>query len=133
MTKGEMFAGCADQSLLNDLASQSTSCGKYGTHGRTHCGRCVPCLIRRAAFNASHVPDRTEYKFQDLAIRDPQHYLYDDVQAMRYAVHQMRNGRFDEWATGSISSAQLGNTSPYLGIARRGLDEAATFLHSLGI
>lgn len=51
-TKGEMMRECLDQDLLQKWAADSTSCGRFRTYNRQHCGRCVPCLIRRAAFLA---------------------------------------------------------------------------------
>lgn len=58
-TKGEML-GQARHPQLARLASQSYSCGK-GKRGNGQCGRCVPCLIRRAAFDAAGVRDGTPY------------------------------------------------------------------------
>ena len=49
-TKGEMLVNCAEQELLRKFARTTTSCGRFGHYGMRHCGRCVPCLIRRAAF-----------------------------------------------------------------------------------
>lgn len=49
-TKGEMLAVCAKDSLIiRQIASDTYSCGR-GKRLNKHCGRCVPCLIRRAAF-----------------------------------------------------------------------------------
>ena len=48
-TKGEMLKGCADQAFLRKYAHTSTSCGRYARNGYKHCGRCLPCLIRRNA------------------------------------------------------------------------------------
>ncbi|MBN8979585.1 MAG: hypothetical protein J0I08_24265 [Rhizobiales bacterium] len=58
-TKGEMMDGCLNQDLLRKLAGDSLSCahpaaGRWiksagGRHA--HCGHCVPCLIRQAAFD----------------------------------------------------------------------------------
>ena len=50
-TKGEMLAACSDQPFLRTVAHASTSCGRYARNGYKHCGRCLPCLIRRAAFH----------------------------------------------------------------------------------
>lgn len=51
-TKGEMLRECLDQSLLSEEAGASTSCGRFQRFNYTHCGRCVPCQIRRGAFIA---------------------------------------------------------------------------------
>src|SRR5690606_33855127 len=58
-TKGELLVGCEHQNLLQTLASQSTSCGRFGRYGYKHCGRCIPCLVRRAAFLKWGQPDKT--------------------------------------------------------------------------
>jgi len=58
-TKGEMLAN-ARHADLQELASRSYSCGK-GKRGNGQCGRCVPCLIRRASFQAAAVQDGTTY------------------------------------------------------------------------
>ena len=66
MTKGEMVKACADQAYLLDVLSASNSCGKrarkqFFTDNRqaTHCGRCMPCMYRKAALVG--YPDRTVY------------------------------------------------------------------------
>lgn len=50
MTKGEMMAACQVPDVLAQVASQATSCGRFVRNGYKHCGRCVPCLVRRASF-----------------------------------------------------------------------------------
>lgn len=49
-TKGEMLRECLNQELLAVHAHQTTSCGRFKQFGYSHCGRCVPCQVRRAAF-----------------------------------------------------------------------------------
>mgnify|MGYP001001447098 FL=1 len=66
-TKGEMLQECKNQDLVQSLVCSTTSCGKYLTHGRTHCGRCVPCMVRRAAFLKAGMEDSTIYKYRDLS------------------------------------------------------------------
>ncbi|MGC0239576.1 Qat anti-phage system QueC-like protein QatC [Arthrobacter sp. SD76] len=51
-TKGEMLQECLDQPLLMTEAAISTSCGRFQRFNYQHCGRCVPCQIRRAAFTS---------------------------------------------------------------------------------
>lgn len=68
MTKGEMLAQCADQTLLARFACDSTSCGRFRTYNRTHCGRCVPCMVRKAAIQRWGISDTTRYKFTNLSL-----------------------------------------------------------------
>lgn len=78
-TKGEML-GQAHHPDLGALASATYSCGK-GKRANGQCGRCVPCLIRRASFHASGVRDDTVY-LNDLRASSRN----DDVLAARHAV-----------------------------------------------
>lgn len=87
-TKGEMLAECLDQSALSDLATMSTSCGRFQRYGYQHCGRCLPCQIRRAAFIRWGQPDSTDYRFVDLGQQDADHAAFDDVRAVSVALAQ---------------------------------------------
>ncbi len=64
-TKGEMLAGTMDPDLLALTAPLTMSCshpevGRYhGTTPGNHCGYCVPCIIRRAAFQRAGMPHGT--------------------------------------------------------------------------
>jgi 7-cyano-7-deazaguanine synthase in queuosine biosynthesis len=55
-TKGIMVNECADREFLLNVLKDSNSCGKRTTHQymydnplANHCGRCMPCMYRRAA------------------------------------------------------------------------------------
>ena len=62
-TKGEMLKECLDQAFLAERAHTTTSCGRFLRWGYMHCGRCVPCLIRRAAFGKWGIADSTDVEF----------------------------------------------------------------------
>lgn len=79
-TKGEMLAE-AHFPNLQSLVSNSYSCGK-GKRINAQCGRCVPCLIRRASFASAGVEDLTNYKWSNLSLIP----TADDVLATRTAV-----------------------------------------------
>jgi len=57
-TKGEAVSGCGNQGLLRQLAPVSASCAKRGhtftwvNKSALNCGRCMPCIYRRAALHA---------------------------------------------------------------------------------
>lgn len=82
-TKGEMLAR-ARHPQLSELAASTYSCGK-GKRANGQCGRCVPCLIRRASFHAAGMHDDTVY-LNDL----PANSRSDDVLAARHAVAKYR-------------------------------------------
>lgn len=56
-TKGEMVFECLNQSVLNELFSESASCGKRGhtahwdIKNAKQCGVCMPCIYRRASLH----------------------------------------------------------------------------------
>ena len=85
-TKGEITSGCKDQPLLESLATQSTSCSRFKQCGYKHCGRCVPCLVRRAAFERWKGSDSTVYRFDDLGRDDPNYAGFDDVRSTMMAI-----------------------------------------------
>jgi hypothetical protein len=131
-TKGEMLTSCKDQALLKRFASISTSCGRFARNAFTHCGRCVPCLIRRAAFHHWGTRDATEYVYKDLSLPDAKHKNFEDVRAAGMAVEYVRLGGVEDWMGASLSSSQIGDRRPYVNLARRGLKELGDFLGAVG-
>ncbi|MDZ4366977.1 MAG: Qat anti-phage system QueC-like protein QatC [Afipia sp.] len=111
-TKGEMLAQ-GHHPRLAELAAGTYSCGK-GKRANGQCGRCVPCLIRRASFHTAGLPDGTLY-LNDLRASSRN----DDVLAARHAV-----------------AAHYGNTPRDLGrwVARAGPlpADAATRARTIG-
>ncbi len=74
-TKGEMAAQCRDQAFLQQTAGSTMSCSsplsrRYdpdpAERSPKHCGRCVPCLIRRAALLEAFGSDNTPYRIANL-------------------------------------------------------------------
>ena len=89
-TKGEMIVDCQNQTLLKKAAVDTVSCGKWKRSG-TQCGRCVPCLIRRASFNTATYNDNTPYQFPILndVIKNPNN--RDDLMSMIVAIQSLEN------------------------------------------
>jgi hypothetical protein len=134
MTKGEMLTECKNQPLLKQLIGATTSCGRYARTGFRQCGRCVPCLVRRASFVRWGEADSTRggYKYGRLGTPNRDHRDFDDVRSVAYAIYKAQTRGFKAWAGGNLNSAQLGSTTVYEGVAQRGLDELETFLASQG-
>lgn len=135
MTKGEMLTKCLDQDLIEEFAHLTTSCGRYGVYNNTHCGRCVPCLVRRASFFywKGKEFDQTEYKFNDLAINDDNHANFDDVFSMRMAVLNRAEMGTSRWIGASLSSNLIESKKLYQNTVERGLLEMQEFLADLGL
>lgn len=132
-TKGEMLTGCADQSFLKSEAALSTSCGRYKTHGYKHCGRCMPCQIRRAAFLAWGIKDKTDYVFENLGREDENHARFDDVRSAAMAIEEVRLEGIDYWLGATLSSTLLGDTSSLKDMVKRGLSEIAALHRKYGV
>ncbi|PYF74099.1 Qat anti-phage system QueC-like protein QatC [Pedobacter nutrimenti] len=68
-TKGEMFVECSNQIFLQKIYQDSISCGKRGrrqfhfdnTNEKHNCGRCMPCIYRRAALNKAGLDNENHY------------------------------------------------------------------------
>lgn len=133
VTKGDMLLNSARQDVLKQYAYQTVSCGKYRVHNSTHCGRCVPCLIRRAAFKKWGEPDQTEYKFDDLSSDDRNHARYMDVQSVGIAVAKMEADGLDAFIGMSLDSTVLDDTAPFKNVVSEGLSEIKVLLHEYGL
>ena len=68
-TKGQMFADLAEEfgkAEASTFLSRTHSCGAtgqraFGVSLLTQCGVCFGCVVRKASFHASGIPDRTDY------------------------------------------------------------------------
>ena len=133
LTKGEMLVHCTNQLLLDDLASASTSCGRYKQFGYKHCGRCVPCLIRRAAFLRAVRADKTSYKYGDLSINSAERMRFDDVRSAKMAVEQARTLGLDRWLGASLASPRITDAPQLRSMVGRGLAELDALLIASGV
>ncbi|WP_198030903.1 Qat anti-phage system QueC-like protein QatC [Cupriavidus sp. amp6] len=118
MTKGQMAANCADLAFLRREARKTMSCSSPGNrrfdpdpeerHQR-HCGRCVPCLIRRAAIRMALGRDKTPYR-----VRNLRHHVLDtnkaegkDVRSFQLALSRLADNpgraRFDIHRPGPLT------------------------------
>jgi hypothetical protein len=127
-TKGELMAECQNQALLGQLVGESTSCGRYGYYNYTHCGRCVPCLVRRAAFLKAGLSDTTpKYHFPKLtkAGRDDG---ANDIGAVAAAVIRYETLGIRRLIAGQLWFSSPTDRSKYEGVVARGFDELAALL-----
>lgn len=132
-TKGEMMSECLNQPLLQQWASDSTSCGRFRTYNRKHCGRCVPCMIRRAAFNTwSPGSDGTRYVFPSLAGSEKSSGP-DDPMAVALAVLTARSKGLDSFLGASLAFTPLAERDQYRRVLASGIDELEAVLIGDGI
>lgn len=132
-TKGQMLCECSDQALLSVIASDSTSCGRFRTYNRTHCGRCVPCMVRRAAFLAwGPGRDTTTYRFPSLA-RSAKSSGPDDPMAAALAVLTVRDQGLDRFLGATLAFALSNERRSYRQMLKGGLDELEVLLQADGL
>lgn len=126
-TKGEMVRNCMNQSLLRTLLGSSVSCGKYGVHKLTHCGRCVPCMVRRAAFQVAGIQDTTRYVYSSL--RGAGHGLHpNDVGAMAMQCVMSHRPDFLGKVLGEFAFATRLDRPKFIDVYIRGLTEVEQLL-----
>lgn len=132
-TKGEMLVACRNQGLLKQLASKTTSCGRYLVFGHKHCGRCVPCLVRRASFLTWGVEDETHYVHTKLGIRNEENAGYDDVRSALIANIESKEIGVHKWLGSALSSERIKDKSDVKNMIERGLNEIGNLLNHYGV
>lgn len=127
MTKGEMMAACQVRNVLAQVASQSTSCGRFVRNGYKHCGRCVPCLVRRASFIRADIADDTSYVYPTLRgaqlENDP-----NDIGAVAAAILKVEQSGVRVLTAGQLSFAEPSRRREFEGVVQRGLAELGVLL-----
>ncbi|MEH6489070.1 Qat anti-phage system QueC-like protein QatC [Hyphomonas oceanitis] len=134
MTKGEMIKDCADQKLIHNLAPNTISCGKWKRRNQ-QCGKCVPCLIRRASMFAANIPEPVgKYEYGDLSTLTFGAKQSVDLAAVRLAIRCTSEDSVPRWvsASGPLPTDEL-TREKYYQVAWRGLKELQIYLTTQGI
>jgi hypothetical protein len=132
-TKGEVLAECKNQQLLKELVFQSVSCGKYRVYKMQHCGRCVPCLVRRAAFHHWGEVDETSGGYYSEQLERINHGNPDDVGAVANACLVAEQSGFHRLVSGNLSFADHQNRIDFEGVFSRGINEVKQLLRGKGV
>ena len=132
-TKGEMLRECKNQNILKEIVSSTVSCSKW-KRKRQQCGKCVPCIIRRAALMASGIPELISYEHQDLTITMGDPGSRDDLFALIIAIQKLSSTNISNWISDSGSlSYEAEIQDKYKQVFIRGMREVENFLHSEGV
>jgi len=137
-TKGEMIKNCKNKSRLLEHIGNTTSCGRFGYYNYKHCGRCVPCLVRRASFLSAGVIDSTEkgYVFNDLSRPDSAREKgANDIGAVARTCLLFRENGINEVIGGSLafSSHASEGRKFYSNVIENGLIELEGLLKEHGV
>lgn len=142
-TKGEMILECSRPDILKATAGLSISCAKPA-HGRwegssePHCGYCLPCIIRRAAFlkGAKVMADPSRYRMEDPANSnlDSTNKKGEQYRGFEYAIERLRQDptrtRSFIYKTGPLME-DLDKIEGLEGVYSRGMEEVAAFLDGI--
>ncbi|MCK5018366.1 MAG: 7-cyano-7-deazaguanine synthase [Candidatus Peribacteraceae bacterium] len=129
-TKGEMILNCKDSSFLEQNIANTMSCshpdlGRYQKENApSHCGTCLPCVIRRASIEKAYGVDNSIYRDRDFKIGKATSELNSYKIGILDFKHSTSNVSFKIQEAGPISS----NLEEYSGLYKRGMDELATLL-----
>lgn len=127
MTKGEMMAECRASTVLADVASEATSCGRFVRNGYKHCGRCVPCLVRRASFIRANLRDDMTYVYPSLRGAQLENEP-NDIGAVAVAVLKVEQSGVRLFTAGQLSFAEPSLRREFEGVVQRGLAELGVLL-----
>jgi len=125
-TKGEMLENCRDTDTLSRLLGYTISCGQYHIHKHTHCGVCIPCLVRRAAYRKVGWDDPTEY-CKDLRVDKSDNIA---VATSAWLILQVQGIR--KVTAGSLSFAKGSEKRQLEQVVSRGLSEISDLLRAYG-
>lgn len=145
MTKGQMAKACAEPAFLRKEAKHTMSCSSPGTRRYDpdpdqrkpkHCGRCVPCLIRRAAILEGWGQDDTPYRIADLRaqVLDTKKAEGEHVRSFQLALsrlaHKPARARFDIHRPGPLID-HLDRLDDYAAVYVAGLQEVGRLLQGV--
>ena len=137
-TKGEMVRECHNQEVLTAEHAQTISCSSPNSAriqhlGADHCGYCMPCIIRRAAFVNSTIPDATKYGVPDLHAQElpSNHPRGEHIRAFEAAVLRLNKSILRAGVFVHESGPLNDHPDAYerfAGVYLRGLQEVETLL-----
>ncbi len=140
-TKGECAAECLNPEALRDAVPASASCAKRGHRStwlrRTakQCGRCMPCIYRRAALHAIGLDDET-YGRDVCAGEVPLDSNYAYADDFRACISFLRNGYSkDEIAALLLENGRLdiSRLCDYAGTVGRAIEEIRDLLRDKAV
>lgn len=142
-TKGEMVRRCAMPDQLRELIPLSVSCAhpslkRFNRDGKSHCGTCVPCVIRRAAIEAALGAgnDPTGYRCEDLTAETLSARSKDgrQIRGFQYALDRLaRNpglARIAVHKPGPLRE-DVENLDGLIGVYERGMNEVGRLLRGV--
>lgn len=131
-TKGEMLVEARNSDVVRNGYALTMSCStasghRFQSHSpKTHCGKCIPCVVRRAALCKAGL-DQDDYITDVLSVSNIDSTLYPDLWALHLAILKYKSKpptMFDVLGSGVLSQ----NIGDYVDVYTRGFDELIAFL-----
>lgn len=137
-TKGEMIKECKNQLVLKRMIAETVSCSAWHRQSdNLQCGKCVPCIIRRASIHAAKFPlDQQNYLYKDLQVfykGSASNEMKDDLQSLIYASTKIRDTSVNKKSWVNMSGPLPQNLTvlqELYDVFERGLIEVAEYLES---
>jgi hypothetical protein len=138
-TKGEMLSGAKNQDVLRDGLPATLSCARPDA-GRfqkrppgTHCGYCVPCIIRLASMRAAGFETRRAVFTDVIKERPaPDSAQGTDVHAFRIAIERVKTLGPLQLVGEVLHTGPLppGDVREFAAVYKRGIEEVGKFLNT---
>jgi 7-cyano-7-deazaguanine synthase in queuosine biosynthesis len=134
-TKGQMLMECKVSQLIIDTQTMSCShslAGRWSRQGNTHCGYCVPCIIRQASYKSAKLKDKSIYRVslytQPLNSANAEG---TDVFAFKYMIEKCH--RNPNYITTLIrNTGTLGiDVAKYIDVYKKGIEEVSQLLKNV--
>jgi 7-cyano-7-deazaguanine synthase in queuosine biosynthesis len=131
LTKGEMIQNCKDFGFLKKNIGFTMSCshpdiGRYKKESQpSHCGNCLPCVIRRSAILKAYSNDLSSYRDKEFELSITS---INNLRSYKISLLGFKNSNLDNSLiiqnAGPISS----NIKEYYGVYKRGMMELDNLL-----
>jgi len=135
-TKGEMILDCKNQQLLKDNIDNTMSrshpdVGRYQkeTHP-SHCGICLPCLIRRASIEKGNIMDRSVYRDFNFSSGVT---AKNNLSAYKIGLLKYKKSVVNRYFQIQISGQLESNLEDYKNLYERGMMEIENYLGKLNV
>lgn len=133
MTKGEMVRPHRGAQSIVTAVAETVSCGKWKRRNQ-QCGRCLPCIIRRASLHAAGVNDTTSYQVMALQNVLASEDERDDVISIQTLLrHAAASDLKPLVLKGGPLPVAATERAAYFAVAERGCAELRAFLLSQGL
>lgn len=128
-TKGEMIHECSNPVFLKANISETMSCShpdlaRYTKEPPSHCGNCLPCVIRRAAIEYAYQNDTSNYRDKDFENISAS----ENLRSFKLGIKDYVGSKIDPALTIQISGPIVDQIDNYCDVYRKGINELKTLL-----